>query len=287
VRHDTSVSWYQAGGVFLVLGLSLAPVILNALLIFEHAQQHVIAERPTLRNFADSLHLGMIAGFAAGASLLAHWRGWVIRRWKFLPVPFALMLGWWLCQPLCLFIFSWITGNSVFVQRYLFLSLPGAAFLAVAMAAQFLPDDAWKPLSALVGIGVLIFIGNWKHILPEHQESRWREAAMAINKLPGMRPSTPIICPSPYIEAQPPAWSPAYSPAGFLYSHLQVYPLKGTIYPFPFQLSPEAESNAANLTKEILPASGLFVIYGGDRNVRNWRDWFLVRPELAGWKLGG
>ena len=185
-RRDTPVGWLPASGVFLMLGVLLVPVVLNADFIYGHAQQHVIAEQPTLRNLAYSLHLGMTAGFMAGAWLLARWRGWLFRGWNFLSAPLALIVGWWLCQPLYLFVFSWVTGNSLFVQRYLFLSLPGAALLATALAAPFLPDRAWKPLAALVGIGVLASLGNWRHVLPEHQGSRWREAAMAINNIQGM-----------------------------------------------------------------------------------------------------
>jgi hypothetical protein len=207
------------------VGLSLVPVLLSALFIDRGAQSHVIVGQPSLRDLVNSLHLGMIAGFTGGASLLAHWCGWRYRGFHFLPAPLALVVGWWLCQPLGMFLFSWITGTSVFVPRYLFLSLPGAAFLATMMVAPFLPNHAWRPLAALVGVGVLLSLGSWPRPSPQHHGSQWREAAIAINEIRSMRADTPVLCPSPFVEAQPPAWSPAYSISGFLYSHLQAYPV--------------------------------------------------------------
>ena len=53
-----------------------------------------------------------------------------------------------------------------------------------------------------------------------------------------------MICPSPFIEARPPAWRPDYPLPGFLYAHLAVYPISGKIYLFPFEDSPPAESQA-------------------------------------------
>ncbi len=123
-RHDRPLRWLGAGGVFLAVGLSLVPVLLSALFIDRGAQSHVIVGQPSLRDLVNSLHLGMIAGFTGGASLLAHWCGRRYRGFHFLPAPLALVVGWWLCQPLGMFLFSWITGTSVFVPRYLFLSLP-------------------------------------------------------------------------------------------------------------------------------------------------------------------
>ncbi|HLY16393.1 MAG TPA: hypothetical protein VKR61_04180, partial [Bryobacteraceae bacterium] len=95
--------------------------------------------------------------------------------------------------------------------------------------------------------------------------------------------STPVIYPSPFIEARPPVWRPDYALPGFLYCHLLIYPVSGTPFLFPFDRSPEADRYAAALAAGALEAAGRFVIYGGDRNVRAWQAWFAERPELAGW----
>ncbi len=37
------------------------------------------------------------------------------------------------------------------------------------------------------------------------------------------------------------------------------------------------------LLQHTLTPPGRFLIYGGAGNVRDWRNWFARRPELAGW----
>jgi hypothetical protein len=96
-------------------------------------------------------------------------------------------------------------------------------------------------------------------------------------------PSTPVIFPSPFVEARPPEWTPDYNMPGFLYAPLLVYPVRGNVVLFPFAASPEAEAYAATLLAGTVPAAGRFVLYGGDGPAYFWRDWFEKRPELAGW----
>jgi hypothetical protein len=93
----------------------------------------------------------------------------------------------------------------------------------------------------------------------------------------------PVVCPSPFVEAQPPAWRPDYPLPSFLYSHLDVYPLPGRTFLFPFKTSDAAEEYAAAVTRDTLSHLSCFAIYGGDENVRFWRAWFARQPELAGW----
>jgi len=92
-----------------------------------------------------------------------------------------------------------------------------------------------------------------------------------------------VICPSPFIEARPPAWRPDYPLPGFLYAHLAVYPISGKIYLFPFENSAPAESQASALAQGELASSRRFLIYGWEPQVNFWRDWFARRPEFAGW----
>jgi hypothetical protein len=190
---------------------------------------------------------------------------------------------WWLCQPVCLFAFSWLTGNSVFVRRYLFLMLPGVALTATAAVAYFIPASRLNRLAAVLGAAGLLALGDWGQLWPAHEHSDWRGAARKINEL-ALTPDTPVICPSPFIEARPPEWRPDYHMPGFLYAHLPVYPIAGEAYLFPFETSPEAESYAAGLTRGALSSSRRFLLYGGNGATRFWRKWFTARPELAGWQ---
>ena len=135
-----------------------------------------------------------------------------------------------------------------------------------------------------MGIGVLLWNGQWKQLWPPHDHSDWRSAARTVRQLAAAS-GTPVICPSPFVEAKPPVWSPGYRLPGFLYAHLYVYPVSGQIYLFPFESSPPAEQYAAQLAAGVLPASGRFLIYGGAGQAGYWRDWFAKRPETAGWRI--
>jgi hypothetical protein len=294
--RDSRVTWKRVAVVFALLGLALLPVLLKALTLYRQAGAHVIVALPSLRDLLLSLKIGLIAVCGGGAWLVSRAIPNRDREGAGRDRPQAsetggtacpttapiLILAWWLCQPLCLFGFSWLTGNSVFVARYLWLALPGAAMVATWAAARFLPAAHWKPLAAALGVGVLLLNGQWTQAWPWHHNSDWRGAAHMIQEL-RLDPDTPVICPSPFIEAKPPVWRPDYPLPGFLYAHLGVYPLPGKIWLFPFEDSPEAEVYARQLSGQTLNASKRFVLYGGQGQVDFWRDWFAGRPELAGW----
>ena len=281
---DTRVTWFEAGIVFALLGLALLPVLANALALFREAKAHVIARAPSLRDLVDSLKYGLIFQCGAGAWLLHR-----LFRWdaKTSPLPRAslvLIIGWWLCQPLCLFAFSWLTGSSVFVSRYLSLALPGAVLVATLAASRFIPAAYWKPLSVAMGVGVLLVLGQWGQVWQRHHNSDWRAAAANVNEL-AISSDMPVICPSPFIEARAPVWRPDYQLPGFLYAHLLIYPIHGTPYLFPFETSPEAERYAIRLSNQTLSGSGRFLLFGGVGSIRYWRGWFAKRPEFAGWNV--
>jgi len=106
-------------------------------------------------------------------------------------------------------------------------------------------------------------------------------AALAVNRV-ALPPATPVICPSPFVEARPPEWTPDYKMPGFLYSHLFVYPVRGgNVVLFPFSTSRDAADYATALVEGAIPSAGRFVIYGGNGQAHFWRDWFEKR--LPGW----
>jgi hypothetical protein len=200
----------------------------------------------------------------------------------------VLIAGWWLIDPAALFAFSWVTGDSVFVSRYLYLALPGVALMAGTIVSLFVPEDCWKPIALAVGCGVLLFMGQWRQLWPAHHNSDWRGAAAALRGWVGGE-KVPVISPSPFIEAQPPVWRPDYPRDGFLYSDLSVYPAAGQVYPFPFMGAPfvasaDVAKYAGKLVTAKLAPAKRFAIYGGDRSVESWRRWFASRPELRGWQ---
>ena len=272
---------WQLETVFGLLGILLIPVAMRAIALNAQAQQHVVIEQPTLMGLAHSFRLPLIAVAAFGAWIWSRLAG-PRERASISASGLAAILAWWVCYPLALFAFSRITGNSVFVPRYLAMSLPGAALAATVAVAWFLPARFWRRVALLMGLGALIAAGDWTELWPSHHNSDWRAAALAVNRL-ALPPSTPVICPSPFIEARPPAWSPDYEMPGFLYAPLLVYPVRGNVALFPFVDSPEAEDYANALLQGAVPSAGRFVIYGPNGGVHFWRDWFEKRPELAGW----
>ncbi len=267
---------------FGVLGLLLIPVAMRALELNRQASQHVVTEQPTGMNLLHSFHLPLIAAACLGGFIWARFARQKEAR-GIAGSTLALILAWWLWHPVALFAFSRITGNSVFVPRYLALSLPGTAVAAVLAAAWFLPSRFWKPAALLMGVGALAASGNWTEIWPSHHNSNWRAAAQAVNRL-ALPPSVPVICPSPFVEARSPVWTPDYQMPGFLYAPLLVYPVRGNVVLFPFVTSPQADDYAAALVQGALPSAGRFVIYGANGGVHFWRDWFEKRPELSNWK---
>jgi hypothetical protein len=283
LRRETRPGWLPALVVFALLGLALIPVLIDALNLFRNATSHVIVALPTLRDLRISLKFGLILICGAGAFVLGRFLHWP-RVSKFTwTSSVVLIAAWWLLQPLALFAVSRVTGSSMFVARYLYLGLPGAALAATLAAAYFIPPDWWKPLSVVFAAGVLLMLGQWRERWPMHHGSDWRLAAHTIDQWGSNQPGIPVLCPSPFIEARPPVWQPSYALPGFLYCHLPVYPFRGHPYLLPFDDSPEAEQYVQSLADGAIAKSGRFLIYGGSGSVRYWRNWFSIQPQFSSW----
>jgi mannosyltransferase len=141
-RRGTPVLWRQAAVTFAILAAALIPVLLDALALMQNAEAHVITKPPSLREFGNAFKFLLIAGCAAGGWLLSRKYQWPRQANPSAPA-LVLILGWWMWHPVSLYAFSWITGNSVFVPRYLSLSLPGAALAGVFRSRRILaPCDS-------------------------------------------------------------------------------------------------------------------------------------------------
>ncbi|SRR5579883_316886 len=279
----TPVGRGRATLVFAAAAMLAFPVVAETVELLRDARAHVIAPLPSWKEFVRSLEPALLVACAAGAWVLA--RLWRRRREPIgLEAPALVLIGaWWLCQPAGLYAFSRLTGDAVFVPRYLQLALPGAALAATAAAAQFLSSTQWSRAALVMAFAALLFGGAWRTLWPRHHNSDWRAAARAVNQIEATS-AVPVICPSPFIEARPPAWQPNYSLPGFLYAHLDVYPIASKPYLFPFETSPKAESYASALSATVLLPSHRFLIYGWEPQVHFWRDWFARRPEFNGWR---
>lgn len=285
-RRETAAGWRSVLAWFAVIAAALAPVLRVAVALNREAQAHVIVPPPSLGDLSYSLKLGFIAGCCAVASVVARWMGWPRMPWPLAPATLTLVLGWWLCQPLALFAFSWLTGNSLFVARYLSIGLPGVGLAAAAGASLYLPPGYWRRAALALGVGVLLFLGRWGYLYPPHHNSDWLAASARLAEA-SLGPEMPVLCPSPFIEAREPVWSPGYRLPGFLYAHLEVYPVHGKPYLLPFDSSPEAERFVDEITGSVLKHWPRFALYGPGRSVREWRQWLASRPAFAGWRSRG
>jgi len=278
----TAVPFRQMAVAAIALPVSLIPVALRAAAIAREASSHAFNPPPGWRTFEHLLHWNLILICGASAWVLAFIFRWGRpTRTPARPETF-LVLAWWLCVPVSLFLYSWITGNGVYIARYLSLMLPGVALTATALAAMRLPDRCWMPAAWAVALVALIWMGQWNILWPPHENSGWRAAAAAERRISAN--GTLVILPSPFVEARPPVWNPGYALPGFLYANLPFYPLKGKFRLFPFDKSPEAQPYAASLLNSELIPSDRFLIYGPAGGVRYWVNWYAARPELAGWR---
>jgi hypothetical protein len=282
-RPDRRVSWVQAITIGAGLALALLPVVFTALAVNREAALHAFAPQPSWFDLGSAFKFRLAAGVGIGALILARWRRWPRPELRPSWSAIVLIAGWWAVQPLGLFAYSRFSGISVFSTRYLSIGLPGAALAATAAAAFFIPKPRWQPLALAMGIAALLFAGQWEERWPPHHNSDWRAASRAANAL-ALGPATPVLVVSPFIEARPPVWRPDYPLPGFLYCHLDVYPVGGTPYLLPYDDSPAARRYAEDLAKNTLPRAGRFLIYAGARDVRAWRDWYAARPEFARWR---
>jgi len=245
--------------LFAVVAVALVPVLLDALALSRDASAHAFASTPGMRDFVSSLKLPLLLICGAGA---AFWR-----RGKPVSLPAAtLVLGWWLALPVSFFIWSRLTGSSLFVPRYLSLSLPGAALTATLVAASWIPADRLKPAGVLLGLGALVLLGQWQQLWPRHHNSDWRAAARAVNAI-AAHDNLPVLCPSPFVEAVPPAWRPDYPLPGFLYSQLDTYPIAGHPLLLPYRNEPVAA-----------PQSDRFLVYGWEPQVH------ALETQFIGWR---
>jgi hypothetical protein len=193
----------------------------------------------------------------------------------------VLFAVWWLACPLGLFAYSRLSHNGVLIPRYVSPMLPGLALLATAITAWLLPEKLWKPAAAVAAVAALIFVPDWHVVWPSHGGEGWREAARLESSIASE--NTPVLCPSPFVEAQPPVWTPDYRLPGFLYANLAHYPLKGKALLLPFVESTASDGFMTQLLGSRLIPAGKFLLYGEQRQINYVYGWLRQRPELAAW----
>jgi len=275
LRGRTALSWLSILVTLGLIGAVLSPVIVDIAMLSKEASAHVFANPPRLSELLKALQWRLILGCAMGAWLL---------RW-FFPGEgsgrqhgVSLIVAWWLTQPVVLFTYYLASGNSVFVPRYLSIGLPGAALAATAVAALFVPVRCWRGLAAGVGVIALVSGGQWSALWPLHHNSDWRAAAAAVNTAIESA-TTPVLCPSPYIEArQALVGNGRYRLPGFFYSHLEAYPIEGRVVQLPYE-------QGSGIPLPGMAGTNRFVVYGWEPQVHAWRGRLQADRVYGKWRM--
>lgn len=280
-RGETRVSRSALAGVSLIVAASLFPMVLATLDLSRQASLHVVVDKSQNTSILTALLVPVIFACGVCGWLLAKVFHWPRQPIAATPAAWILILAWWLWQPACLLVYSSISRNDVFVARYFSLAIPGMILAATLALAYSVPSRAWKPLAAMLASGILI--ASFAHgFAPPSRGSDWRDAARTVNDL--IRgTNAPVLCPSPFVEAQPPLWTPEYSLPGFFYAHLAAYPIAGATILLPARLSPEGEQYVRPLIKERIVPAGRLVLYSGVYGVYQWLSWLENQPELNPW----
>ena len=278
-NRETPVRASQWGIVSVCLLAALVPRALTALDLARDATAHSFATLPTFHIFEHEWHWNIPILCASALWLLTRFA----RPHGEAPRSlWVLLLAWWLCQPAALAIYSEVTGNSVYVGRYFSTMLPAVALVATLAVAYWMPAQRWNLAAACMAVAALITQGHLQSLSYRHDISDWRAANEETNRF-APDASVPVIVVSPFIEGRAPAWNPGYPLPGFLYAHLEGYPVKGRLLLFPYTgpEDPDARRYAESLlrTRQL---SGKWAIYG-EIPGRDWGKWFAARPELAGW----
>jgi hypothetical protein len=142
-RGETKVPWWTMGLVFAALAITLVPMAMESLPILREARAHVIAPAPKWVELIYALKLSLLLAALVIAAILNRFLRrtptrelsiWSpLRHSAFASVSVSsvcLILAWWLIHPVSLFVFSRLSGDSVFIPRYLSIALPGAAAAA-------------------------------------------------------------------------------------------------------------------------------------------------------------
>ena len=282
VRNETPVAWSRLVAVWAVLLVSLVPLVPVTLNLFREEKEHVVTALPGLMTILGGFQLPLIAATAAAFWICSRVFRWTEGRVSLPVADRILLLAWCLVQPGFLLAASWITGNAVFLPRYFSLALPGLFLVCTLAAAVFVPARLWKPVAIVLALGVLIGKIS-REPFPPSRNSHWREAAQLVNDM-RRGGDLPVMCPSPFVEAEPPVWNAEYALPGFLYAHLDSYPVQGSVVLLSARAGPEGTRYAKPfIARDLVPARR-FVIYGGTYSVVNiWTLWFAVQPELEGW----
>jgi hypothetical protein len=152
-------------------------------------------------------------------------------------VSWLILIFWVALPPIILFTTSHVLGSSVFISRYLSVTLPGLALLVVKICFNIQKRELGK-LALLIISGLLLFLTT--RLLPMLSED-WKSASIAISE-DKRTASCTILLSSGFIESAQPALLQDPLFASFIGSPLLYYKIPHPFYLLPFPGLKDSES---------------------------------------------
>jgi len=207
-----------------------------------HADSFARAIPPTFAQLLQSCFPPALL-FATGLGLLLlwlsaknlHWRPATLR-----PELVLLLASWATLAPVIFFAMARLTGQTVFVSRYLLFTLPAAVLVIVWILSGFEKPE-WRFLILLA-----IFAGTVLHpgsLLLSFRESAssWREPLRLIESLSnGQAP--PVFVASGIVESGALHWAEADPASSRLFAALTAYPIPNPAIPLAYRFDEQVKN---------------------------------------------
>ena len=264
-----------AAALIALLLLPLVPIIKSLL---TSPLVHAFAPEPGLKDFYGSF-IPVIALSGLGMGLLV--AALIFPGVKINLVPLRdgfcqLAFLWIVVPPACLFLFSRLSGTSVFVPRYYLPSFAGVAVLLGTAVRTIQPARVRH-----VTVGLLLLVGitsrGVRDLWPPLAED-WRGAIRAVRLLAD-KGSMPVLLETGFVEASnAESLTRAEYRKGML-APLVVYPLQTDVVTLPTGLSEDSLKYIDRVVEEVVIGSPRFVLLSRGEGPLPW-----LRGRL--WSIG-
>ncbi len=208
-----------------------------------------------LDSFPEYFYAFLVAGFLAVILLFS---GVKFSRPKSRVPEVWLLIGWALVPPSILYLISYLTPTSVFVERYFAVALPGLALSLAYVVSGFEPAAARTILVLTLAAGAVLDRGGPLRTLGHHAEN-WRDALATVNKLTDGN-AMPILVHSDFVESNNPSMFTDPGQAGFLLAPLIAYPTSGIPIPLPMDADEKALVRLESIVEQIILRGDRFIL---------------------------
>ena len=274
--------WTHWWGLLLILLSGLAE---TAYQLANHPVSNLVhAARPTPIDFMSALFPQPAAGLVVlvlAALLGLRLAAWGEQKHAALPWMQYYVLAAWILPVLGMFLFSRVSGTSVFIPRYYFIAFPGAAWLLGLTLARIEPFR-WRAASVILiaASSTLILTGTRSYASANHEN--WRDAFATIDRLRSS-PAEPVLFYSGFLETDFPDWRDTYRPGGICRGGLLFYHFDGNIVGLPYTAKPDRIAELRPQLEEVLASNRRVWLLSRDQSgsTLNWLDAYLA---VKGWK---